>query len=292
MSTFDIAFIGNYTKDRIIDARGERWVDGGAFNYGANVAVRLGVKTCAVTRLCRQDGHVVKRLEELGVSVLPHYTPESTQLRLVYPSANPDERKIYVDSSAGAFQAEQVENLDARIVVVGASFRGEVTAEILQILESRKIDIALDVQGFVRSVHDRMLVAEPWAERAEILSLVRFLKADIAEAELLTGTRDLRAAARILFDLGSKEIVLTHRDGVLVFDGRDYHEAGFYPREVVGRSGRGDTCIAAYSCKRLDSQPAEATVWAAAITSLKMETDGPFNASIEQVEDLIERRYR
>lgn len=292
MSTFDIAFIGNYTKDRIIDARGERWVDGGAFNYGANVAVRLGVKTCAVTRLCRQDGHVVKRLEELGVSVLPHYTPESTQLRLVYPSANPDERKIYVDSSAGAFQAEQVENLDTRIAVVGASFRGEVTAEILQILESRKIDIALDVQGFVRSVHDRMLVAEPWAERAEILSLVRFLKADIAEAELLTGTRDLRAAARILFDLGSKEIVLTHRDGVLVFDGRDYHEAGFYPREVVGRSGRGDTCIAAYSCKRLDSQPAEATVWAAAITSLKMETDGPFNASIEQVEDLIERRYR
>ena len=292
MSTFDIAFIGNYTKDRIIDARGERWVDGGAFNYGANVAVRLGLKTSAVTRLSERDVHVVKRLEELGVSVLPHYTPESTQLRLVYPSANPDERKIYVDSSAGAFQAEQVENLDARIVVVGASFRGEVTAEILQILESRKIDIALDVQGFVRSVHDRMLVAEPWAERAEILSLVRFLKADIAEAELLTGTRDLRAAARILFDLGSKEIVLTHRDGVLVFDGRDYHEAGFYPREVVGRSGRGDTCIAAYSCKRLDSQPAEATVWAAAITSLKMETDGPFNASIEQVEDLIERRYR
>jgi sugar/nucleoside kinase (ribokinase family) len=210
----------------------------------------------------------------------------------VYPGANPDERKIYVDSSAGAFQVEQVENLDTRIAVVGASFRGEVTAEILQILESRKIDIALDVQGFVRSVHDRMLVAEPWAERAEILSLVSFLKADIAEAELLTGTRDLRDAARILFDLGSREILLTHRDGVLVFDGRDYHEAGFYPREVVGRSGRGDTCIAAYSCKRLDSQPAEATVWAAAITSLKMETDGPFNASIEQVEDLIERRYR
>lgn len=292
MSTFDVAFIGNYTKDRIIDTRGERRVDGGAFNYGANVAVRLGLKTSAVTRLSERDVHVVRRLEELGVSVFPRYSPESTQLRLVYPSANPDERKIYVDSSAGAFQAEQVENLDTTIAVVGASFRGEVTAKILQILESRKIGIALDVQGFVRSVHDRMLVAEPWPEREEILSLVRFLKADIAEAELLTGTRDLRAAARMLFDLGSKEIVLTHRDGVLVFDGRDYHEAGFYPRELVGRSGRGDTCIAAYSCKRLDSQPAEATVWAAAITSLKMETDGPFAASIEQVEDLIGRKYR
>ena len=120
----------------------------------------------------------------------------------------------------------------------------------------------------------------------------RFLKTDIAEAEILTGTRDLRRAAKMLFDWGSQEIVLTHRDGVLVFDGRGYHEAGFYPRELVGRSGRGDTCIAAYSCKRLDSPPAEAVIWAAAITSLKMETDGPFSASEEEVEDLIERRYR
>ena len=292
MSAFDIAFIGNYTKDRIFDAQGERWVDGGAFNYGANVAVRLGLKTCAVTRLCRRDAHVVRRLEELGVSVFSHFTPESTQLRLVYPSADPDERKIYVDASAGSFQAEQVADLDARVAVVGASFRGEVGREILQILNGRKIDIALDVQGFVRSVQDRMLVAESWPQRDEILSLVRFLKADIAEAELLTGTRDLHRAARMLFTAGSREIVLTHRDGVLVFDGRDYHEAGFHPAKLVGRSGRGDTCIAAYSCKRLDSQPAEATVWAAAVTSLKMETDGPFGASVEEVEDLIERRYR
>jgi sugar/nucleoside kinase (ribokinase family) len=291
VSAFDIAFIGNYTKDRILDGQGERWVDGGAFNYGAHVAARLGLKTCALTRLSKQDAHVVKRLEDLGISVFAHYTPESTQLRLVYPSADPDERKIYVDCSAGAFQPEQVEKLDTRIAVVGASFRGEVGKEILQILNSRKIDIALDVQGFVRSVRDGMLVAEPWPEREEILPLVRFLKADIAEAEQLTGTRDLRAAAQMLFDLGSKEIVLTHRDGVLVFDGRGYHEAGFYPAQLVGRSGRGDTCIAAYSCKRLDSPPAEAVIWAAAITSLKMETDGPFCASVEEVEDLIGRRY-
>ena len=58
MSTFDVAFIGNYTKDRIIDTRGERWVDGGAFNYGANVAVRLGLKTSAVTRLANHPAAV------------------------------------------------------------------------------------------------------------------------------------------------------------------------------------------------------------------------------------------
>jgi len=33
----DIAFLGHYTKDTIISSTGTRVVDGGAFNYGANV---------------------------------------------------------------------------------------------------------------------------------------------------------------------------------------------------------------------------------------------------------------
>jgi sugar/nucleoside kinase (ribokinase family) len=291
MNNYDVAFIGNYTKDTIIDSRGERLVDGGAFNYGANVAVRLGLKTCAVTRLSRRDSHVVRSLEELGVDVYPEYTADSTRLRLVYPTENPDDRLIYVDGSAGSFHPEQVANLNTKTAVVGASFRGEAGLDVLKTLDAGRAQIALDVQGFVRSVRDGMLVAEPWPEKEEVLPLVRFLKADIAEAEILTGTRDLRRAARMLFALGSEEIVLTHRDGVMVYDGHRYHEAGFYPDTLVGRSGRGDTCIAAYACRRLVSEPAQATIWAAAITSLKMETNGPFSASPGDVERLIRSRY-
>ena len=291
MRHYDIAFIGNYTKDRIIDSRGEREVDGGAFNYGANVASRLGLKSCAITRLSKQDIHVVRRLEELGVEVFPVYTPESTRLRLVYPSEDPDERRILVDSSAGAFEPAQVADLDAATAVVGASFRGEVGLDVLRTLERKGVGIALDVQGFVRSVHDGLLVPEPWPDKEAVLAVVRFLKADIVEAEILTGTRDLRKAARMLAGMGCQEIVLTHRDGVLVYDGRRFHEAGFHPRQVLGRSGRGDTCLASYSCRRLAADPAEATVWAAAITSLKMEVNGPFRSTPADVEDLISRRY-
>jgi sugar/nucleoside kinase (ribokinase family) len=161
MNHCDIAFIGNYTKDRIIQGGEERMVDGGAFNYGANVAARLGLKTCAVTRLAKQDSRVVRRLEELGVEVFPEYSFASTNLRLVYPSDNPDERQIFVDSLAGSFRPEQVANLDARTAVVGASFRGEVGPEVLRVLDKTTESIALDVQGFVRVVHDGLLVAEP-----------------------------------------------------------------------------------------------------------------------------------
>ena len=41
---FDVAFLGNYTKDTIVSAAGTRLVDGGAFNYGAHVAAAMQLK--------------------------------------------------------------------------------------------------------------------------------------------------------------------------------------------------------------------------------------------------------
>jgi len=96
----------------------------------------------------------------------------------------------------------------------------------------------------------------------------------------------------MLSDLGPGEIVLTHRDGVLVYADDQFHEAAFVPRELVGRSGRGDTCIAAYVARRLTASPAEATAWAAAVTSLKMEAEGPFRREIGDVEDLVGNEYK
>jgi len=120
---------------------------------------------------------------------------------------------------------------------------------------------------------------------------VDVLKTDGVEAEILTGKKDIKEAAKILAGFGPQEIIVTHRDGVLVHaDGR-FYEAPFFPREVRGRTGRGDTCTAAYLGKRLTAPPAEATVWAAALTSLKMEQGGPFRREISEVEALIRGRY-
>ena len=63
---YDIAFIGHYTKDTIISPAGKRVVDGGAFNYGSHVAIRMGLKVAAITRLAPEDYHVVDKLKDLG----------------------------------------------------------------------------------------------------------------------------------------------------------------------------------------------------------------------------------
>jgi sugar/nucleoside kinase (ribokinase family) len=291
MAKYDVAFLGNYTKDTIASAAGTRVVDGGAFNYGAHVATQMGLRVAAITRLAREDWRVIEALTALGVDVFAEATPTSTCLRLEYPSSNPDERVIYVTSSAGSFTPAQVAGVQAQALVLGPSFRGEVGLDVIEALAAKRARIAADVQGWVRVVRDGKLAFEAWPEAQSLLSQVEILKADAVEAERLTGEADIRRAAQLLAGLGPKEIVLTHRDGLLVLaDGR-FHEAAFYPVALVGRSGRGDTCLAAYVSKRLTASPDQATIWAAALTSLKMEAEGPFRRALGDVEELIQQRY-
>jgi len=288
---FDIAFLGHYTKDTIVLPHETKTVNGGAFNYGARVAVKMGLWAAVITRLAEEDFEVVDDLTRLGVEVFATPTAQSTNLRLVYPTQNLDHRTVYNAGSAGPFTPAEVAPVQARTFHIGASVRGEVPLEVIEVLAQKKTRISLDVQGFLRVNRGGKLVHEDWPEAAQVLELVDVLKADAVEAESLTGRSDLREAAQALAEFGPREVVLTHGEGVLVYADGCFYAAPFRAREMRGRTGRGDTCIAAYLGKRLTASPAEATTWAAALTSLKMEAEGPFNREIDEVEESIKERY-
>jgi len=291
-SAYDIVLLGNYTKDTVISPSGARQMDGGGFNYGAHVASMMGLKAVAVTRLSREDVRVVDALTRLGVTVYPTYTSHSTDIRLYYPTTNVDERVISVTSTAGAFTPDQVTGLESRAFLINSSIRGEVDLAVIRELRTKNALLAADVQGFIRIIGpEGVLMYDGWPEKREVLSRIDILKTDAVEAENLTGETDMAAAARILAGYGPREIVLTHSQGVLVYAGGQFHEAQFRAREIVGRSGRGDTCIGSYVCKRLSASPEEATIWAAAVTSLKMEAEGPIKRSASEVEELIGKMY-
>ncbi|MBS1253287.1 MAG: hypothetical protein MAG451_02336 [Anaerolineales bacterium] len=131
------------------------------------------------------------------------------------------------------------------------------------------------MQGFVRVREGDDLVFRPWSDIDEGLSHVTYLKADRAEAELLTGEADMVAAARRLAEYGPREVVLTQSAGLTVYAGGELHSAPFTPRSLDGRTGRGDTSFAAYLGKRLSTGPAAACRWAAAVATLKQEQPGP-----------------
>ena len=118
------------------------------------------------------------------------------------------------------------------------------------------------------------------------------LKTDAAEAKILTGTDDRRKAAEILHGWGAKEVLITHNTEAIVCDGQRIHRAPLKPRNLSGRTGRGDTTFAGYLTERLESDIPTALEFAAALVSLKMETPGPFMGTRQDVLDYIERFYR
>jgi sugar/nucleoside kinase (ribokinase family) len=289
---YDVATIGNYTKDTVVTTAGERYVDGGGVAYSAYAAAGLGCRVAAVTRLAKEDFHVVRDLESAGIDVYPVVTESSTLMRLEYPTGNVDERILTVAATAGAMTSEQVRAVEASSYLVSASFRGEVPVEVIRELRTTGATVSLDVQGYVRIRRDDFrLEHAAWPEAAEVLGMIDIVKADAVEARSLTGVDDIAEAARRLAALGPAEVLVTHRDGVMVLAGGELHEVPFHPARLVGRSGRGDTCLGSYVATRLRLPPDQALVWAAATTSLKMEADGPFNREISDVTALIERRY-
>ena len=291
MKNYDVLYIGNYTKDTIVAPSGTKYVDGGAVNYAAHAAAKLGLNVAVVTRLAKEDDHVIEKLIQAGIDCYPTYTPHSTLMTLDYPTRDPDIRKLSVNATAGSISAGDVETLNAKAAVIGSSLRGEVGVDVIEKLKEKEMLVAADMQGFVRVLRGVELNYEPWDEMQSMLARIDVVKSDAVEAEFLTGETDIFKAARFYADMGPREIVLTHKDGLLILADGQFHEMGFHPARLDGRSGRGDTCIGTYIAKRLSLPPREAGIWAAAVTSLKMENLGPFNRSIDEVKAFMNARY-
>lgn len=292
MHTFDFVSIGAYTKDTIVTRAGTRQVHGGGYSYSAHAARLLDQRVGAVTRLAREDIESTRLLKESGVEVMVRESARSTVMRLEYPTANVDERILTVTDIADPFQIEDVSGVRAEAILISASIRGEVSLPVVKTIRERARLLGVDVQGFVRIVTpEGKLTYQGWPEISEVLALVDVLKTDAVEAEFLTGQSDIRVAARKLASYGPKEIVLTHKDGLLVLANGEYFEQPFRPVELRGRSGRGDTCVGSYLSSRLQATPEQSTKWAAALTSLKLEAEGPIRRTRADVEELIRRQY-
>lgn len=288
---YDVLYIGNYTKDTIITPLDIKYVDGGAVNYASHATAKLGYNVAVVTHLASEDNSVIEKFKEAGIDCYVTYTPQSTLMQLDYPTSNPDIRTLTVKGTAGTITTDEVQGLEAKAAVIGTSLRGEVGLDVIQLLKEKGVTVAVDVQGFVRVLRGEDLRNEPWKEMESTLQYIDILKSDAKEAESLTGESDIYKAAKIFSEMGPKEIVLTHKDGLLIYDDGKCHEMGFFPTVVKGRSGRGDTCLGSYTALRLTKPSLEAGIWAAAVTSMKMEGLGPFDRSISDVEAFIENNY-
>lgn len=284
----DIMMIGHLAKDQIfVDGEGG-YAAGGAVYYGGIALSRLGYRVAVVTRLHPDDFYLLDELRAAGVQVFAEPAAETSGIANYYKSADMERRITRPLGFAGLIREADLPAISARIYAITPIMAGEVALSMLESLAGRG-PVALDVQGFVRVREGDALVHKPWPDMAEGLRHVTYLKVDRAEAELLTGLTDLEEAAHRLAEYGPREIVLTQSSGVTVYVDGQIYRAAFTPRSLAGRTGRGDTCFMTYLAKRLDLSPAEATRWAAAVTTLKQEKPGPWDGDLQAAERLLKK---
>jgi len=281
----DVMMVGHFARDRLVIDGESSVASGGAVYYGGVALRRLGLSVTVVTRLHPLDRPYLGEMSALGIQVCAADAPQTSGIENIYRSDDMERRVCRPLGFAGAFSRAEIPDIRARVCLVVPIVAGEVSLELLEWLSTR-MSIGLDAQGFVRVPVDGELVFRPWSEMGRGLSCVTYLKADRAEAEMLTGERDLERAAKQLSAYGPREVVLTQSSGVTVWAEGAVHQAPFCSRVLDGRTGRGDTCFATYVGGRLNATPGEAARLAAAITSMKQEHPGPWEGSLT---DAVER---
>ena len=281
----DIVVIGDFARDQLVYRGRRETSSGGSVYYGAIALRRIGLRTAVITRLASQDFYLLEDLRREGVLVYAQVASQTSGIENIYTTENMDRRICHLLGFAGPFDPKEIPRLSAHVFLVGPIMAGIVDIHLLRMF-SNMGNVALDAQGFVRIQKADDFLLTDWPEKEKGLSLVKVLKVDDVESELLTGEKDRFKSIKRLSNYGPSEIMLTHSDGVMVYAEGEFYEAPFMPRKIVGRTGRGDTCFATYLGKRLTSSPKEACKFAAAATSLKLENPGPLSVSVEEVQRL------
>jgi len=292
MKNYDTFVMGHISIDENI-YQGETVKEiGGAVFYSSCASYAIGHKIGILTKLSFQDKNCLEAFTIPEEDIFALGSKNTTSIRNIYHSADRERRTCTALSVADPFTIDDIpDNIDSQIYHFAGLISGEFDSEMIKFIHN-KGKIALDVQGFLRTVgENKEMLFKDWEKKKEYLPYINYLKTDAAEAEIMTGAKDRKKAAKMLFGWGAKEIMITHNKEVLIYNGEKYYTCPLKPRNLSGRTGRGDTCFSAYITERLDKGIKEALLFATALVSLKMEKPGPFKGTRDEVEDYIRKFY-
>ena len=199
-----------------------------------------------ITALGNEDMKVVDDLRGLGISVEVMPSKHSVYFENIY-GENQDNRTQRVLAKADPFTVDFLRNAEANIFHLGSLLADDFSLEVVRYL-SQKGRISIDSQGYLREVRDTHVYPVDWTDKRDFLQYVYFLKANEQETLSLTGTEDVKEAAKMLHSWGVKEILLTlGSNGSVIYDGKEFHLIPAYkPVEVVDATGCGDTYMTGY----------------------------------------------
>lgn len=265
---------------------------GGAALFSGHAAAAMGNSVAVLSKQNPETFELAKAFANRpNITAIPLFSRESTLMENTYFTADRERRLCRCTAMIDPYRPEELPALEAKVCHLAGLVRGDIGADMIKACAQRG-DVALDVQCMLRRrLKDGSLTFGDWEGKRELIPLIRFLKTDAAEAEILTGLTDREEAARTLCAWGAEEVMITHNTQVIVCDGTNVYAQPLRPRNLSGRTGRGDTCFAGYITERQREDIATSLLRAAALVSLKMEQPGPFGGTRADVDDFIARFY-
>lgn len=288
----DICCIGHITKDKIVTPHRVVYMAGGTSFYFAYAINQLpnDVSFSLVTSMDPTETEPAEKMRQAGIDVTLNASRNTVFFENIY-GENQNERKQRVLAKADPFTIEQLEHVDAKVYHLGSLLSDDFSNEVVEYL-AKKGKVSIDVQGYLREVRDEKVYPIDWKDKLKVLKNTYYLKVNEIEMETITGLKDAHEAAKLLHSWGVTEVIITlGSEGSLIYVDDTFYEIPAYaPHEVVDATGCGDTYSAGYLYQRtLGTTPTEAGKFAAAMCTIKLEHNGPFNRSIDDIHEIISK---
>ncbi|HRM56876.1 MAG TPA: PfkB family carbohydrate kinase [Prevotella sp.] len=288
----DICCIGHITKDKIVTPHRVVYMAGGTSFYFAYAINQLpnDVSFSLVTSMDPTETEPAEKMRQAGIDVTLNASRNTVFFENIY-GENQNERKQRVLAKADPFTIEQLEHVDAKVYHLGSLLSDDFSNEVVEYL-AKKGKVSIDVQGYLREVRDEKVYPIDWKDKLKVLKNTYYLKVNEIEMETITSLKDAHEAAKLLHSWGVTEVIITlGSEGSLIYVDDTFYEIPAYaPHEVVDATGCGDTYSAGYLYQRtLGATPTEAGKFAAAMCTIKLEHNGPFNRSIDDIHEIISK---
>lgn len=288
----DICCIGHITKDKIVTPHRVVYMAGGTSFYFAYAINQLpnDVSFSLVTSMDPTETEPAEKMRQAGIDVTLNASRNTVFFENIY-GENQNERKQRVLAKADPFTIKQLEHVDAKVYHLGSLLSDDFSNEVVEYL-AKKGKVSIDVQGYLREVRDEKVYPIDWKDKLRVLKNTYYLKVNEIEMETITGLKDAHEAAKLLHSWGVTEVIITlGSEGSLIYVNDTFYEIPAYaPHEVVDATGCGDTYSAGYLYQRtLGATPTEAGKFAAAMCTIKLEHNGPFNRSIDDIHEIISK---
>jgi sugar/nucleoside kinase (ribokinase family) len=217
---YDTFIVGQISKDINVSYDGTTvHENGGAVLYAGYMAGSLGHKTAVLPKGNTKILDPAMAFKDaVNVDVYALESPSYTSIKNVYHTPDKEQRTSTAISRIETYIPEQIPMLDAKVYYIAGLMRGDLSDDIIDFLYG-KTRIAFDVQGVLRCAGDDGLMAfHDWPQKLTYLPKIDFLKTDAREAKVMTGTDDREVSAKMFYEWGAKEIMITHHTEVIIYE--------------------------------------------------------------------------